>query len=102
MQHMRVPTFNRSNDTDRANPFSRSHQVAYHNLVVSEVNRAAIDSSAGRAQLDRVVLNFIDLFKSSRAMFHTVFGLKPLVSPNLYCTPSLRSADAAVSMRAHK
>jgi hypothetical protein len=53
-------------------------------LVASEVDRAAIDSSAGRAQLDRVVLNFIDLFKSSRAMFHAAFGLKPLVSPNVY------------------
>jgi hypothetical protein len=34
-------------------------------LVVGEVDRAATDPSVGGAQLDRVVLNFIDLFKSS-------------------------------------
>jgi hypothetical protein len=33
-------------------------------LVVSEMDRAAMDSAAGGARLDRVVLNFIDLFKS--------------------------------------
>jgi len=34
-------------------------------LVVGEMDRAAMDSAAGAAQLDRVVLNVIDLFKSS-------------------------------------
>jgi hypothetical protein len=53
-------------------------------LVVGEVDRAATDPPVGGAQLDRVVLNFIVFSNQARAMFHTVFGLKPLVSPNVY------------------
>jgi hypothetical protein len=86
MPHMRVPAFNRSDDTDRAKSRARIDPIAAQSAAAcgcQDMTRFIFFTLWH--QLDRVVLNFIDLFKSGPShVFAPYFGFKPLVSLNVY------------------
>jgi hypothetical protein len=73
---MCVPAFNRSDDTDRANSRALTDLVAAQSAAACDCrDTIRFVFFTLWHQLNRSVLNFIDFFKSDRAMFRTVWPL---------------------------